>query len=56
MATKSFYKEINITNSKTCRNLVSALEKAKIKAQKKVTISKPVVELNREKVKEFFAP
>ncbi|MBR3552955.1 MAG: hypothetical protein IKN72_06170 [Clostridia bacterium] len=55
MATKSFYKTISFNSQKSCRNLVSALEKAKVKKGKNVTISKPVKKVSRDQLKEFFS-
>ncbi len=54
MATKSFYKNVTINNKAACRNLVSALEKAKSKKTEKATISKDVSTIKRNDLKEFF--
>ena len=55
MATKSFYKNITISDKKTCRSLVSALEEAKRNKGKKVEITQEVSTIKRNELKEFFS-
>ena len=55
MATKSFYKNVTITNKNTCRNFVSALEKAQKCKGKAVEPSKEVSTVKRRELKEFFS-
>lgn len=55
MATKSFYKNVVISNNGTCRSFVSALEKAqKCKGKTKVT-KKEVSTVKKDELKEFFS-
>ncbi len=55
MATKSFYKNVNISNKNACRSFVSALEKAKRRKGKTVTSNKEVSTIKRSEIKEFFS-
>lgn len=55
MATKSFYKNVVISNRTDCRNLVSALEKAVKKKDKGITISDKVSTVKKDQLKEFFS-
>lgn len=55
MATKSFYKNITISDRNSCRDLVSALETAKRRKDKQIKFSQEVSTIKRNDVKEFFA-
>ena len=55
MATKSFYKNVTIANKNTCRNFVSALEKAQKYKGKAVEPNKEVSTVKRSELKEFFS-
>ncbi len=55
MATKSFYKNITISDKNTCRDLVSALETAKRRKDKQIEFSQEVSTVKRNEVKEFFS-
>ena len=54
MATKSFLKNISIKNKNDSRNFVKALEKAETKKNKKVTLSKAVVQVNGNEIKKYL--
>ncbi len=55
MATKSFMKNIVIKNRTSANSFISALENAEKKGRKKVTINKPVKEIeNKEIIKKMF--
>ena len=55
MATKSFMKNIVIKNRTSANSFISALENAEKKGIKKVTINKPVKEIeNKEIIKKMF--
>ena len=54
MATKSFLKNISIKNKNDSRNFVKALEKAETKPNKKVTLSKAVVQVNGNEIKKYL--
>lgn len=55
MATKSFYKNITISDRNSCRDLVSALETAKRRKDKQIKFSQEVSTIKRNDVKEFFS-
>lgn len=55
MATKSFYKNITISDRNSCRDLVSALETAKRRKDKQIEFSQEVSTIKRNDVKEFFS-
>ncbi|MBS3885751.1 MAG: hypothetical protein KGZ56_01725 [Dethiobacter sp.] len=54
MATKSILKNVDIRKKSLCRAFVSALENAKKKKSKEVTLSKTCTEIREEKIKEIF--
>ena len=55
MATKSFFKDIDIKDRTSARSFVSALENADNKGRKKVVISKKVETIkDSDKIKEIF--
>lgn len=54
MATKSIYKSVSIKNRSLGNGLVSALENAKNKKAKQVLISKKVVDIKKDKIREIF--
>ena len=55
MATKSILKNITVKNKPTCRSLLSALEHANNKSEKKVTFSRPVRTADKELIKVMFS-
>lgn len=54
MATKSIYKSVSIKSRPLGNGLVSALENAKNKKAKPVVISKKVVDIKKDKIREIF--
>lgn len=54
MATNSFLKNINIKGRSQTQNLVTALERSEANRGKDVTMSRSVVEIKGDAVKEFF--
>lgn len=54
MATKSIIKSIDIRDKKLCQTFVSALENAKEKKSKEVSLSRTFTEIKGEKIKELF--
>ena len=54
MATKSIYKSVSIKSRALGNGLGSALENAKNKKAKPVVISKKVVDIKKDKIREIF--
>jgi len=54
MATKSFLKNIDIRNRKSCSKFVSALENAQNKSGEEVVMSKRVNIVKKADIKKFF--
>jgi hypothetical protein len=54
MATKSILKNITIRNSASCKSLVSALENARNKPRKEVTLQKKHVIVKGDQIKKLF--
>lgn len=54
MATKSIYKDITIKSKPLARNFISALENAKNKKSKQVTLRKKYTKLDKSRIKDMF--
>lgn len=54
MATNSFLKNINVKNRTQTQQLINALERAEANRGKEVVMSRAVVEIKGDGVKEFF--
>ncbi len=54
MATRSIYKDVVIKNKTLGRGLVNALEHAKDKKCKEVTMQKQLTNVKKDKIKEIF--
>jgi len=54
VATKSFLKNIDIRNKRSCFKFVSALENAQNKSGEEVIMSKSVNIINKDDIKKFF--
>lgn len=54
MATKSILKEVRFKDRNLCRGFASALENAKGKKSKDVTMSRTVTDVKKTDVKKFF--
>lgn len=55
MATKSFFKNVNVKTAKQARDLVNALEKAEKIRGEEVKMSRPVIEVKREQMADFIS-
>ena len=54
MATKSILKDVRFKDRKLCRGFATALESAKGKRSKAVTLSRTCQTVPKDKVKDFF--
>ena len=54
MATKSILKEVRFKDRKLCSGFASALENAKGKKSKTVTLSRTCVTVPKDKISDFF--
>lgn len=54
MATKSILKNIDIKNKACCSVFINALESAKKKKSKRVTLDKACIEVGGKKIREIF--
>lgn len=54
MATKSILKDVRFKDKALCRGLASALENAKGKRSKEITVSRTCTTIPRDKIKSFF--
>ncbi|MBM6723943.1 hypothetical protein [Pseudoflavonifractor phocaeensis] len=54
MATKSILKEVRFRDRSLCRGFATALEHAKGKKSKEVTLSRTCQTISKDKIKDFF--
>ena len=54
MATKSILKEVRFKDRKLCSGFAAALENAKGKKSKEITLSRTCVTVPKNKIKDFF--